>query len=285
MKKIRLLLAVFLILTILLPIAAAGAAGTNAPLTMRLATRTGPSTAYTEPGTFFSSSWQHTSVRVLSKAYGSGVWWVQVEFTNNGKLYRAYTGAKRVDLDVTFIPEEQELGYATFTGADSYAGRHGPGSQYAEISEAIPYGVTGTIIASENGWLQFDFYDSNLQEQRRAWIENRFFRISWYGNPPADSVAHSTTGNYYCVNDIFTWCQITNIVGAGGYSSINFCINGTCQHYDVPVYMQSAGYGTFTVSEGHGDINFNGEQVILEFYITQERTSERYELRKLPYLP
>ena len=51
----------------------------NATLNSRLATRTGPSTTYDEPGSFFSAG---HNVTVLSRAYDTrnNIWWVQVEF-------------------------------------------------------------------------------------------------------------------------------------------------------------------------------------------------------------
>ena len=110
--EFRRFLSLMLCVCLVLCVSGAAAAAVSAPLTMRLSTRTGPSTGYTEPGTFFSN-WQGVMVKVLSRAYGNGVWWVQVEFSNGGRLYRAYTGAKRVDLNVICLPEETALGTAT----------------------------------------------------------------------------------------------------------------------------------------------------------------------------
>ena len=73
---------------------------TGCELLDRLSTRSGPGTQYQEPGTFFrNDTWKGKTVRVLKKATGNGVWWVQVDFqTDNGNSYRVWTGKKRVDV-------------------------------------------------------------------------------------------------------------------------------------------------------------------------------------------
>ncbi len=75
--------------------------------TQKLATRTGPGTQYSEPGTFnVKGQW----IRILAKAYDSGgVLWVKCEIpTRNGTIV-AWTGWKRFDhstLDIHLVPEE-----------------------------------------------------------------------------------------------------------------------------------------------------------------------------------
>ena len=61
--------------------------GIAATLTMKMATRLGPNTAYSEElGTFP----QTTSIRVFEQAMGNDVPWVMVEFMYKGQRYRAY---------------------------------------------------------------------------------------------------------------------------------------------------------------------------------------------------
>ena len=84
---------------------------TGCELLDRLSTRSGPGTQYQEPGTFFrNDTWKGKTVRVLKKATGNGVWWVQVDFqTDNGNSYRVWTGKKRVDVNLDRVQAVQEL--------------------------------------------------------------------------------------------------------------------------------------------------------------------------------
>ena len=142
--------------------------GQNASLLMRLATRTGPSTSYDEPGTFFTNTWQNTSVTVYTKSLDGTVWWLQVEFTNGGQLYRAYTGLQRVNIDISTVQEEQFL----YSGrllyeADAY---HGPGTYYARMKNSVPSGTRVSVWNTENDFVQVDFFDARMNCQRRAWV-------------------------------------------------------------------------------------------------------------------
>ena len=88
-------------------------------LNTRLSTRTGPGTTYDEPGSFLSAG---KTVTVLSKTYDqkNEIWWVQVEFSENGKTYWAYTGVKRLNgLNLSNVPEEIVIGTCTTTSATS----------------------------------------------------------------------------------------------------------------------------------------------------------------------
>jgi len=138
----------------------------------KLATRTGPSTKYDEPGTFLSSG---ARVQVLSKAYDSKneIWWVQVDMTNNGTRIRAYTGVKRFSsLNLSAIPEEQIIGSCYVSYA--ITGYYGPSSSYKRISRQIPSGVScdiyGYAYSDEGDFIQIEFYDSGLGCLRRAWV-------------------------------------------------------------------------------------------------------------------
>ncbi len=144
----------------------------NATLNSRLATRTGPSTNYDEPGSFFSAG---HSVYVLSRAYDSrnNIWWVQVEFRYSGAWYRAYTGVKRFNgLNLNAIPEEYQIGECRLTG--SVTGRYGPGSSYAAIARALPAyascAVFGYADSGSGDYVQIECYDNGLTQYRRAWV-------------------------------------------------------------------------------------------------------------------
>ena len=142
-------------------------------LNQRLATRTGPGTQYDEPDSFFSAG---TRVTLLSKAYDqrNGIWWVQVEFSENGSRYRAYTGAKRFsDLNLNQLPEERKLGYC-FIPFESIAGYYGPSYSYQRIARNVPGHDDVEIIAiskdSGTYFYQVEFYDSGIGCWRRAWV-------------------------------------------------------------------------------------------------------------------
>ena len=152
-------------------------------LNSKLATRTGPGTQYDEPGTFLSSGSQ---VRVLSKAYDqrNQIWWVQVEFSSGGSLYRAYTGLKRFsNLIINSVPEEKVIGTCTFS--QSITGYYGPGYNYRAIAAKIPAGVSCTIYgyasAGDSDFIQVEFYDQG--RYRRAWVSdwNADDYVMYYG--------------------------------------------------------------------------------------------------------
>jgi len=70
----------------------------------KLATRSGPGTQYSEPGTFnVQGQW----IRILSRAYANGVWWVQCVIPWRNQEIIAWTGWKRFDpasLDLELVP-------------------------------------------------------------------------------------------------------------------------------------------------------------------------------------
>ncbi|MBQ6175291.1 MAG: hypothetical protein IJK28_11795 [Clostridia bacterium] len=142
--------------------------GINTTLIMRLATRSGPSTKYTGLGSYFKEG---APVKVLTKAfdYSNGIWWVQVEFTYQGTLRRAYTGLKRVNVDIDRVPEEKQLGSATVKrAATAY---YGPGTAYTRYKNAVPAYTTGTVWNRENGYVQFE-YINDSGTKVRVWLSS-----------------------------------------------------------------------------------------------------------------
>ena len=138
----------------------------------KLATRTGPSTKYDEPGTYLSAN---SHVTVLSKAYdtGNGIWWVQVDMSSNGARVRAYTGQKRFSsLNMSAVPEEHVIGSCYVSS--SRTGYYGPSSSYKRISRQVPGGIFCDIYGREDlgegAYVQIEFFDSGLNRMRRAWI-------------------------------------------------------------------------------------------------------------------
>ena len=104
------IIAVLILIALVSSLALAdGMQGYSAKLNKKIATRTGPSRSYDEPGTFFISNWASQTVTVYTKAYRDGVWWVLVDFAERGHPYRLYTGASRVEIDLSMIPEEKYM--------------------------------------------------------------------------------------------------------------------------------------------------------------------------------
>ncbi|MBR6185980.1 MAG: hypothetical protein IKQ41_06910 [Clostridia bacterium] len=141
-------------------------------LNAKLATRTGPGTLYDEPGSFLSAG---SRVTVLSKAYDqrNGIWWVQVDFTESGAHYRAYTGVKRFNgLNLNLIPEDQVIGSCAVR--QSLTGYYGPGYGYRAIGKKVPAGIQceiyGYATDGDNDFIQIEFYDQSQNRSRRAWI-------------------------------------------------------------------------------------------------------------------
>ena len=135
----------------------------------RLATRSGPATAYRETGTYRVEG---ESVRMVSLAYDeSGVCWVQCEVLHGNKLRRLYTGLKRFDaatFDLGSVPEEHPLDYQARVIATSEA-LYGPGNGYGTYAElSVDKGQAVTVIALEHDYAQVE-WTTSIQSYR-AWV-------------------------------------------------------------------------------------------------------------------
>ena len=122
----------------------------------RLASRSGPSTRYSEPGAFLSRG---ARVTLLSRAYDSmnEIWWVQAEFTENGVTRRVYTGSWRFDaysFDLYSLPEEYLITSTSVSTARTL--RYGPGDRYASMNKTPSRGQQVKVYAYENGWAQIE---------------------------------------------------------------------------------------------------------------------------------
>ena len=136
-------------------------------LNQRLATRSGPSTQYDELGSYFKAG---TWLTALSAAWDdvNEIWWIQVEFQYQGKWRRAYTGLKRLDMDVSSVRTESQQAFVrTIRNTAAY---YGPGTHYSKYAKAVPQNTAGVVYWVENGWAQLEFYDSTLNKLRRVWI-------------------------------------------------------------------------------------------------------------------
>lgn len=137
-------------------------------LNQKMATRTGPSTGYPEPGTFLAKGDQ---VRIISVAFDKNdVPWVQVEIVYGNKRMRVYTGLKRFDgVDVNDIPHEFNYGF-DLQLVEDVTPRYGPGTQYAVYSFTLKAGSTVIYIDDENGYSMCDFYDESAKTWNRVFI-------------------------------------------------------------------------------------------------------------------
>lgn len=140
----------------------------TANLKMQLSTRSGPGVNYDEPGTFYyrDNQWQSVRVNVLGKKY-SGVWWVLVDFDYGGfGRVRAWTGLKRVDVDLDLLPEINETGTGTvYATSDTY---YGPGSNYAKAPD-IKGTKSVTVYGRENGYVEVEYRVSS-DTFYRCWV-------------------------------------------------------------------------------------------------------------------
>jgi hypothetical protein len=126
--------------------------GIYATLTMKMATRLGPNTAYSEElGTFP----QDTAIRVFEQVMGNGIPWVMVEFTYKNRLYRAYTGMKRISVGQSVPWGNDDPAYAkTLRSTEAY---YGPGYNYAQHPYDVPANTSLDVYLVENGFIMCDY--------------------------------------------------------------------------------------------------------------------------------
>ena len=155
----------------------ASSSGRNARLLMRLSTRSGPSTRYDEPGTFFQNSWQSTTVKVLGKSWDSGnnIWWVLVDFSSGGARYRAWTGLKRVDVNINSVPEIYSIGEGTVSATDAW---RGPGSNYAKAPRISSWKDV-IAFSRENGYVEVEYYNPGNDRIYRCWVPESKAQITY----------------------------------------------------------------------------------------------------------
>lgn len=174
MKKMLILL---LVTAILIPCSALAyitpyGTRTDAPYTMyatlnqRMATRTGPGTKYSEPGTFFSKG---DMVKLISLTTDSnGTKWVQAEIEADGQPMRVYTGLKRfTGVDVNALCREERMNVVAMLDSD-ITPTYGPGWYYAEYDFTLRKGSEVLVLDAENGYDMCEFYLNG--KPYRAWI-------------------------------------------------------------------------------------------------------------------
>lgn len=147
--------------------------GIEAPLLQTAATRSGPSTRYDEPGSFFRKG---VSVNVISKAWDdvNELWWFQIEFQYRDEWMRAYTTDNRVDIDPELVPTEIDEGDMREVLYNQRV-YFGPGEEYKMYKMSMLYeGARATIYnyeeRDEQIWAQIHYYDDVTSAYRRGWV-------------------------------------------------------------------------------------------------------------------
>ena len=147
--------------------------GVPAPLLRSIATRSGPSAGYDEPGSFFGAG---TYVNVISKSWDeiNSMWWMQVEFNYRGIWMRAYTPANRIDIDPDRVPTENTVG-ETCKVTLSHRVYAGPGYEYDKFMVSLVYeGARVVVYAYEERdgvlWAQIHYREAVSNQNRRAWV-------------------------------------------------------------------------------------------------------------------
>ena len=145
--------------------------GTIATLLKRIATRTGPSNYFDEPGSFFSAGDQ---VKVITRAWDSenDIWWFQVEFYDefDNYWYRAYTTSARIDLDPNLVPMETDEPFETVISVDTRV-YYGPGTEFRLFKHSVAYaGYAVKVYNIEGNWAQIEYYDYATEQLRRGWV-------------------------------------------------------------------------------------------------------------------
>lgn len=144
--------------------------------TQKMATRSGPSQDFDEPGSFFSAGQE---VKVISKVWDDNneLYWLQVEFEYRNQWYRAYTTDTRVDVNLSLVPEEPEYGdpLDNRTILFSCKASFGPGEEYAVFTPGTLHeGNRCDVYAIEDGWVQIEYTDFGSmavpQPKRRGWV-------------------------------------------------------------------------------------------------------------------
>ena len=135
---------------------------------MRLSTRSGPSTGYNGLGDYFNGGGQ--LVRVLSRAHDGSIWWLEIEFEYNDSLVRCYTGLKRVNIDISRVPDDTAASLGSARVLDDTRAWYGPGTAYkvmpANLTPAV--GTEGVIVKEENGWVCLEY--KNKKQSVRVWL-------------------------------------------------------------------------------------------------------------------
>ena len=226
MKKMAIAMSLLLMLCLTVGYASAEVYAT---LNQPIATRTGPGTNYVEVGGFLRRG---DVVLVRTKVWDpvNEIWWVQVEFEHDepnytGDKIRAYTGAWRMNVDLSQVPEETQLRQCRVTEySDAFTGPWYMG--FREWPYSVFEGTSATLYEVEDGFAHIECWNGYLQQMWRAWIPLQNIDCAYlydydhywgsaddnpsnnYAQPDptrSPSTYYGSTGSGYPVGE---WCQV-----------------------------------------------------------------------------
>ncbi|MBQ2954792.1 MAG: SH3 domain-containing protein [Clostridia bacterium] len=161
------MLATMLVIMLLLGCVPAMAATSGYVVENRIATRSGPSTSYTEPGSFL---YRGAEVTIHTKVWDdrNEIYWLQVEFTSGREKYRVYTGNWRISTDLYSIPDESILAYS-WLNYSTY-GYAGPGYDYHYYGDIMLYKDGNCrVMEVENNFALVDT-SASTKGATRVWV-------------------------------------------------------------------------------------------------------------------
>lgn len=209
MKKLT---ALILALCVMLCCTAAMADAAYGRLYQKIATRTGPGTNYTEPGTFLSQG-DYVTVHTKVWDHRNEIWWVQVEFVSNGARYRAYTGSWRMNVDLSDVPQERSLGTVRVTAdADVFAG---PGWEYVMWNDTVYRGTTATLLEVEGGYGHIECWNNAKGQLWRVWAPLSHLSCNGQYSSNSDTYPMYSAPEYGSSNNFFTGNYSGNYAGTG----------------------------------------------------------------------
>ena len=137
---------------LLLALAAAAQAGVPGSLNQKMATRSGPGTKYSEE---LGTLPQETAITIINCVETNGTPWCLVEFRQNGKLYRCYTGLKRIN--TSYALPEGSVDYRKDTVSRNTDVYYGPGTAYAKRKGSVSKGEEMRVFEVEGDWALVEY--------------------------------------------------------------------------------------------------------------------------------
>ena len=155
-----------------------GGSSVSAILEQSDGARSGPSTEYSEWGTFLPGG---QAVNVVSYTYDQhNAPWVQLEYTSDRRHSRSYTLYMRLlgAPPLSSLPREYPLGRVA-TVLQETVPFTGPGLDYEQYRtmKLLP-GRQGTAIAAEGDWLMIDFPGVGDAHIFRVWVQHQSVQLT-----------------------------------------------------------------------------------------------------------
>lgn len=136
----------------------------------KLSTRSGPSTAYRDTGTYdVKGQWIH----ILSYTFDNGgVCWVQCDVPYRDQLRRVYTGLKRFDastVNLDYVPMEDPTYFASVKVLKTASAYYGPDDRFSKYgSLTVDRGQTVKLLEIIDNSAMVEWTTS--KQSYRAWV-------------------------------------------------------------------------------------------------------------------